>query len=452
MDTLLPPVTWPVRAAAAWHRARHDIAATRGAGWLVLALLAAILAPICVLYWQTPNDLIPDRVPVFGRVDDLGVIMASLAALRQAAARLAELAPDFADGQPGLVLAFGRAVLLGLMSNTLGPILYRASLGSWPTRQARRCFTDGLLRRDVPLPPLLRGLAETPAGTKQIRTLLQLTQPPREGAALLPPASARRMTVPPLSGDPLTFWRGPRVAFLHIEKSAGTSVLGVLTAQFHPGQIDPDPLRTLPPHVLHRLPAQARAARLFRLVRGHYDLPYLEALGPEFFRVIFLRDPRRRLLSLYHYWRSVTPAVLATEGGNHTIALAHKLSLDEFLTSDDPILRPSIDNIYTRRLIGAYGHDLPPDAANRAVAALARLDFVGITETIDESLAALATRLRFPVPSSAPRANVTAEIARADPRFRPAPRPQPGPAAEAALSRLTRLDQIVYEAALARQG
>lgn len=446
------PDAWPARAAAAWRRAKQDIAATRGMGWLILAVLATMLASVCVLYWQTPNDLIPDRVPVIGRVDDVGVIMASLAALRQAAARLAELAPDFSDGQPGLLFAFARTMLLSLMANSLAPILYRAALGTWPAQEARRCFADGLLRRDVPLPPLLRGIAETPAGTRQIRTLLQLTPPVRGGAALLPPPRGRPLTVPPLSGDPLTFWRGPRVAFLHIEKSAGTSVLGVLTAQFHPGQIDPDPHRTLPPHVLHRLPAQARAARGYRLVRGHYDLPYLEALGPEFFRVIFLRDPRKRLLSLYHYWRSVTPEVLAIEDGNHAIALAHTLSLEAFLTCDDPILIASIDNIYTRRLIGAYEHALPPDAAERAVAALARLDFVGITETIDASLAALATRLGFPVPRSAPRANVTDDIAHTDRRFRPAPRPQPGPAAEAALTRLTRLDEIVYRAARARQG
>ncbi len=446
------PIAWPRRATIRLRDAGHDVAAASPTGQLLLVLLAAILFPLCLFYWQTRNDLIPDHIPIFGRLDDVGVIAGSLAILRQSAARLAALAPDFAENPPGLVLAFLRASTLGLLAGLATPILFRATLGTWPTPEARQRFTRGLRRRDVPLPPLLRALAETPAGTRQIRTLLQLIPPSRPGESLLPPPGAKPLTIPPLMGDPLAFWRGPDIGFLHIEKSAGTSILGTLTAQFHPAQIDPDLLRTMPPHALSRLPAQAAIARAHPLVWGHYDLPYLQSLGPERFLILFLRNPRTRILSLYHYWRSVKPEVLAREDGNHSVHLAQSLSLEAFLESADPLLVPYIDNIYTRRLIGHYEPVLPANALLLARQALRTVHFIGFTETIDSSLSALACQLGFPPPHSAPRANITQEIIYSDQRFRPAPPPTLTAKAESALTRLTALDQRLYAEARSLQA
>jgi uncharacterized membrane protein YkvA (DUF1232 family) len=441
---------WPRRAADSLRLARRDVAAAQRSGQIVLALMLGLLAPLCLLYCRMPHDLIPTHSPVIGRLDDLVVIAAGLALLRQAASRLARLAPDFADDPPGLLAAFLRGVALDLFAHLAAPLLYRATLGTWPTAAARRDFVRGLSRRDIPLPPVLRGLAQTEAGTVQIRTLLQLSLPAQPGARLLPLASGEPRTIPPLTGDPLAFWHGRPVAFLHVEKSAGTSVLASLTTQFHPGQIDPDPRRTLSPHALTRLQAQADAARDYDLVWGHYDLPYLRLLGPDRFLVLFLRNPVRRILSLYRYWRSVHPDILATDDVNHTVHFAHTLTLEEFLDCRDPLLIPAIDNIYARRLTGAYQPDLPADTLPQALQALNAIHFIGLTETIDASLAGLARTLGFPPPQAAPRANVTDDIIQNDKRFRPAPAPVLTENARASLLRLTRLDREIYAAARPR--
>jgi hypothetical protein len=82
------------------------------------------------------------------------------------------------------------------------------------------------------------------------------------------------------------------------------------------------------------------------------------------------------------------------------------------------------------------------------MAALPGLDFVGITERMDEGMAAFAARLGIAPPAAAVRANVTAEN-HDDPSgwFRRVERPALSAAATAALERRTWLDALIYEKA-----
>jgi len=82
----------------------------------------------------------------------------------------------------------------------------------------------------------------------------------------------------------------------------------------------------------------------------------------------------------------------------------------------------------------------------QAMAALDGLDFVGLTERMDESMAAFAAQLGIDPPAAAVRANVTAEN-HDDPSgwFRRVERPPLSPAAAAALERRTSLDAVIYE-------
>ena len=82
-------------------------------------------------------------------------------------------------------------------------------------------------------------------------------------------------------------------------------------------------------------------------------MPTFRRFDPD--RAVFtvLREPRARLVSLYHYWRSVDPAKIDPEI-SFAVGCAHRLSLEDFLNVDDPYLTDSIDNIYVRRLTGFY--------------------------------------------------------------------------------------------------
>jgi hypothetical protein len=402
------------------------------------------LGLVSVLYWRTPNDLIPDRIPMWGRVDDVGVILMcvglTLYLLREGPA----IPASARDG--------ARRVAVAAVCYLTCPLLHRLAVGVWPTRQSAARFRRGMSRGNAPVSPLLRGVATTPEARPQLRVLLTLDYLaglPGDGPLTPEPVLPAPYALPPHFGDPLRVWTGPRLGVLHFEKAAGTSLVDALVPQFHPVQIDPDPLRSMPPHLICRTTAgMISACRDHALVWGHYDLPYLRALGADRVPIVLLREPAARLLSLYHYWRSLDAEVLAREDGNYTVWLAHRLDLESFLACDDPLLRDYLDNCYVRRLTGTYGdvgEAALAVAAARAREELKHIECVGTTDDLDGFVRALAARFGFTPPPRTPRVNVTAEIARSDRRFRHVPAPAITPEVRRALARLTRHDRVLYE-------
>jgi len=331
------------------------------------------------------------------------------------------------------------------------PIL-RLATGAWPSPADVALFR-GAFRRFTPLPPLLRGLATLPAGRHQLtRAMLASWLLADEayragiGAELLPETRPAAQL-----GNCLRIWTGPKVTFLHLEKTAGMAVTDVLAAQFHPLQIDADLRRAFPPHVLTPLPPfLLEKVRRCALVWGHYDVPSIARLGGGRFTFTLLREPKARILSLYRYWRGQAALDLGWNGMNQPVLAAQRLSLAAFLTTDDPWILDYIDNFYVRRLTGQYcsfgARDplraAPDEWLARAMSALQAFDFVGLTEDTEGAMARLGELLGFPAPASVPRVNVTRsdEIAAST----------NDPAVAAALDRLTRLDQAVYEAAITR--
>jgi hypothetical protein len=298
------------------------------------------------------------------------------------------------------------------------------------------------------MPPLLRGLLGLPRGRAMLRHAAAYAwhwgQAERNGAAFHGPAETQ--------GNIYTAWTGPRLGFLHLEKSAGNALLAWLCGHFHPEQIAPAPYRDLPPHLFSRPPGLVDRAR-YPLIWGHYDLPSLQNFDPERRIFTILREPRARLVSLYHFWRSVNPDKFDAEI-SFAVGLAHRLSFEDFLDHDDPLLSDMIDNMVVRRLTGLYatGNEADPlrvdpqAALAKAQAALDGMFFAGISETLDASAARLADRLDIARPARTLRGNVTREN-HTDPTgwFRQAEHPAPSAAAEAALARRTALDTKLYE-------
>jgi hypothetical protein len=304
-------------------------------------------------------------------------------------------------------------------------------------------------RRFTPLPPLLRALANVPAGRQQLtRAML--------ASWLLADEAYRgelRQQLRPqggMAGDCLRVWTGPKVTFLHLEKTAGMAVTQVLTEQFHPLQLDADLRRAFPPHVLTPLPPfLLDRVRRCSLVWGHYDLPSIRRLGDDRFTFTFLREPRARILSLYSYWRGQAALGLGWDGKNQAVLMAQRLSLVEFLNTDDPTVTDYIDNGYVRRLTGQYRschaidplQEAPGHWLEAALRALDIFDFVGLTEETQGSMQRLGRMLEFTPPARMPKVNVTqreASMRGADPEV------------DAALERLTALDSQIYAVAAKR--
>jgi hypothetical protein len=323
------------------------------------------------------------------------------------------------------------------------PIL-RLATGAWPARQDVAAFRHAF-RRFTPLPPLMRALAAVPAGREQ------LTRAMLAGWLMADETYRGRLRADltaddPRTGNGLVVWSGPRLTFLHLEKTAGMSVIAALSAQFHPLQIDAHLRRAFPPHVLNPIiHFRHNEVKRAALVWGHYDMPCIGHLGSDRFIFTFLREPAARIVSLYRYWRGQAALDLGWRGMNQPVLLAQQLDLADFLESDDQMLVNYLDNFYVRRLTGHYVWPHEPDflaqnpeaALQAALAALDRIDFIGITEDTEGSLARLGKRLGFAPPQRSPRVNVTraaGEMGIIDAR------------AGAALERLTRLDRVIYEA------
>jgi hypothetical protein len=239
------------------------------------------------------------------------------------------------------------------------PVVLKYGLGRWLGAAGRALYNRGRAEHGAALPPVLAGLLALPGGGAMLRQAAALAWHQERGT--LHPGGP-----PGLAGDLFTAWTGPAVAFLHMEKSGGSAVMRWLSQQFHPLQINPDQERELPPHLFHRATgALPDDTPRFALVWGHYDLPSLQRLAPGRFTFTILREPCARLLSLYHFWRSVDPGQVDLDR-SFAVALAHRLSLEDFLRCDDPLLTDLTDNLYTRRLTGLYATGAAADPLRRA--------------------------------------------------------------------------------------
>ncbi len=339
-----------------------------------------------------------------------------------------------------------RALALRTVATAINAPMLRLTLGRWPSRAERRCSVRAFCRAGDTVSPLLRSLASLPAGRDHMARALIV----RGGDAAI--ADQVVATAAGISG---AVWLGPKLSVLHLEKTGGHSLLAWLRGHLHPRQIDPDPARSVPADLFSAFPpSQAAALDRYPLVWGHYDLPALRRLGPHRQVLTLLRDPADRLVSLYRYWRSVAPDALGPASENLLPRFAQRLSLLDFLACDDPLLLAATDNFYLRRLTGRYpahGHlTLGPDDLADALAALASIAGVGITEDMPHSLRRFAALLGLPPPAAIARLNETDTNHRNNPRHHPAPAVALTPAIRAALDIRTKLDQVIYAAALAR--
>ena len=350
------------------------------------------------------------------------------------------------------VLWFVRGTTLHGLAFLTDRFLLRLALDRWPSPVERRQFRRSLRHGVAPLPPLLRGFAAVADARAPLTRAMLVSWLLADERYQGPMRQGLGSDVPP--GDHLRVWTKPPISFLHVERTAGTALVRWLSSHFHPAQIDPDPFRSMPPHVLSPFVPDAMGRFSgFPLVHGHYDLPSLHRLGTERAVVMMLREPRARLLSLYYFWRSIDPGLLGSADGNWNVRYAHDNSLLDFLSIDDPYLVDCIDNPYVRRLTGSYaswGDDplsvRPLETLDLAVAALRSLRVVGIVERMEDSLRHLGTVLGFDDVGTVATINDVIGNRRDRPQeFRAVEREQITPAVDAAIERLIRHDRVVYD-------
>lgn len=233
---------------------------------------------------------------------------------------------------------------------------------------------------------------------------------------------------------------GRQLYFLHIPKTAGTSLRSVLEDQFYPDEVCP-PTEAVeqyggnypPLPWLLRIPAE-RFAR-YRLVRGHYfhDLGDRFAAPPAV--VTMLRRPLDRSLSFLRH--SLRAPAYRDRTIDELVADRHftRKFLWDFQTK---ILGHRVDLADPAAVPGDANVPMQPGPKmlERAKAALDAAAFVGLAEEFERSMELLEARFGWPVARARPGLNRSPS--------RRAARETPSGETLARLREMTQVDEALY--------
>lgn len=132
---------------------------------------------------------------------------------------------------------------------------------------------------------------------------------------------------------------------LHIHKAAGTSFARYLMKFFEDEAV-------CPARFEHQFENAFQPGR-HRFVTGHISMATVARAAPAYELVTILRDPRERLISAFNHWKrhaldkrdQITP-------GTGFLGRFVDLSIEAFLSSEDPATKKVTDNVVARLLAG----------------------------------------------------------------------------------------------------
>jgi hypothetical protein len=195
--------------------------------------------------------------------------------------------------------------------------------------------------------------------------------------------------------------------FVHVQKTAGTTLWRRLKRQFRPEHVYPGPDDGRPPvsvlvvdHLVERW--NARRGEI-RLVTGHFPLCTTELLGADFVTFTLLRDPVERTLSSLRHHRERTAA-------------DRDRSLEEIY--DDPIRFELVHNHMVKMFSLTTAEmtdgvlttvEFTPEHLERAKEKLAGVDVVGDQASFEDFVAELVGRFGWELGGST-HANRTAPV------------------------------------------
>jgi len=148
---------------------------------------------------------------------------------------------------------------------------------------------------------------------------------------------------------------------------------------------------------------------------GHVSYRFRDFLPAQTTVFTFLRDPVDRALSVFYYWQSLGRDQLIREGLPPELLECLRWSLDEFVTQMPRQARAVLGNVQTnylgseRPFVGSSPYNDTQSQADydRARRVLDELDFIGLTERMDESVAAFCRLFGWFAPEAAPHVNRT---------------------------------------------
>jgi len=183
-----------------------------------------------------------------------------------------------------------------------------------------------------------------------------------------------------------------KYVFLHLEKTAGTSLVS-----YFKGNIQSGKFQYIHPTELEGLNKDNKLLKL-DFVAGHLNYNQILKYFNNYQVITYLRDPIKRIVSFYNFAkngpRTKDPITIKSK----------ELNIEEFIDY-------CID-VNDRRFINGMVHKLssennPKNELSSAIANLHNIFFVGIQEYFDDSLILMSEKLNMKKPEIFPKENIT---------------------------------------------
>lgn len=234
-----------------------------------------------------------------------------------------------------------------------------------------------------------------------------------------------------------------KIVFLHIPKTGGTTLHNLISESFPKPRICPERFNNL-------VSLDKSELDSYGFFSGHYDWRNVENIPGNKKIITILRNPRARILSLYHFWRSHTWQHINQHnlgGPRH----AKTYDLEKFLSLDDPAVVANIDNALTRNLIGrvfagSNREFLYPEneVIDRALHNLETLHSLGVLEYTRFSVEKILRSLNIEPPLQIPRERDSSSF-EGTPAMEKVEKQSVSPVSESSLSELTKYDDVIYQ-------
>ncbi len=255
---------------------------------------------------------------------------------------------------------------------------------------------------------------------------------------------------------PDTTYNKPCLVFIHIQKTAGTSVQHHLHDCFSEDELyreNADNIWALSPSQLSK----------YRAFAGHFNYDTLRYIPRKKLSIFtFVRKPKSRLQSLYYYYRSHEPGNMFY---SELVQLADRVTIEEFFENELIDRNPQgvWNNMYWavmgkedwRKWMQIVVKEKNKSAIAEALENKIRLEiaqrlqeftFIGLQEDFERSLLMLFRMLNMRAPDKIRTDNSLEQIS-TKPHFKKVEKQPVTPRLDSALDKLVELDNVVYEEA-----
>jgi len=254
--------------------------------------------------------------------------------------------------------------------------------------------------------------------------------------------------------NPARWFNNPCMVFLHIQKTAGTSIQNHLRDCFGKKQLFREHANTLHVH------APGELAK-FNVYAGHFNYDSLRFIPRETLSIFtFLREPKQRLISLYYFLRAHEPT---HKGFNNSTGLANQLDIEDFFEAPQMHRNPGFHDHMCWAIMGhsqwkkwmkiqeemkdaeAFAGIVEKAIRPEIERRLREFIFIGLREDFDRSVELLFRTMGREIPLEI-REDHSLELLMTRPDFKKSMEKQAvTPRLDAAIELLIQLDQVVYE-------